>query len=897
MGKAVAADKKGAFHLMEEASSRAAKGKVTAVLGPTNTGKTYLAIERMLGHKSGMIGFPLRLLARENYDRIVKVKGPSAVALVTGEEKIVPKTARYFVCTVESMPLDRPVEFMAVDEIQLCADGERGHIFTDRLLNARGLSETMVLGSDTMTGLIRKLLPNTEFIQRPRFSRLTYAGHKKLTRLPRRSAIVAFSANDVYELAELVRRTRGGTAVVLGALSPRTRNAQVEMFQAGEVDYLVATDAIGMGLNMEIDHVAFAKLDKFDGVGPRKLRAGEIGQIAGRAGRHMADGTFGTTHEASELDEAMIDAVESHRFEAVTLAQWRNAALDMRSGELLLRSLEFHPDRPELRRARPADDQESLTALLRDADIAAKARGRAVTSLLWEVCQIPDFRKVMSDQHHRFQTQVFEFLSRGEEKLPQDWVAAQVEKLDTALGDIDALMARIAHVRTWTYVSHRAEWLDHAEEWQAKTRAIEDRLSDALHEKLTQRFVDRRASRIAQTLAQGDALLAGIKENGEVVVDGQPVGSLHGFRFTLEPSIQPGDAKAVLTAARRALKSEIEARLAALDAAESAHFRLGTDGAIVWHEAPIAKLVPGNDPLSPGLLVLDSPLLSSDEKERIRTRVAAFVSTHIAEKLKPLFAVQELQGLQAGGRGIAFHLRESLGLVTRASVRPLIESLTPEDRRLLARAGVRLAPRLVYLPALLKPAAAHLKALLWSLHHRRTGGWPHWDGRSSLPLDETVPPGLAAALGYIVLGPRLVRADVADRIEVQLMTTAKANDGLVADTLPLLSLLGCTREELPLIVRDFGFEKHALENGGEGLRQRGRQKPRPKRDASPPPPAAATEATENGEVTAPPPVAAPKKKPRRKPHRAPKPAPSPVPVDPNSPFAILRTLTFAKARR
>jgi ATP-dependent RNA helicase SUPV3L1/SUV3 len=871
MGKPVSPDKTPETCLMADLYASRAQSRLTAVLGPTNTGKTYLAIERMLGHKTGMIGFPLRLLARENYDRIVKAKGASAVALVTGEEKIVPKTARYFVCTVESMPLDRPVEFLAIDEIQLCADGERGHIFTDRLLHARGSSETMVLGADSMTGIIRKLLPGTEFIQRPRFSRLTYAGHRKLTRLPRRSAIVAFSANDVYELAETVRRQRGGTAVVLGALSPRTRNAQVEMFQAGEVDYLVATDAIGMGLNMEIDHVAFAKLEKFDGVGPRKLRAGEIGQIAGRAGRHMADGTFGTTQEAAEFDEAMIDAVESHRFEAVTVCQWRNHDLDFRNGELLLRSLEFHPDRPELRRARAADDQESLTALLRDATIAEKARGRTMTALLWEVCQIPDFRKVMSDQHHRFQMQVFGFLSEATDKLPQDWVASQVEKLNNAQGDIDALMARIAHVRTWTYVSHRAEWLDNAEDWQAKTRAIEDKLSDALHDRLTQRFVDRRASRIAQTLAQGDSLLAGVKENGDVVVDGQPVGTLHGFRFTLEPSIQPGDAKAVLTATRRALKSEIDARLAAIEVSEDAHFRLGSDGVVVWLEAPIAKLTPGNDPLSPGLFVLDSPLISSDERERIRVRAHSFVTSCIRTRLKPLFALQEIEGLQAGGRGIAFQLREALGLVTRASVRALVQSLTPEDRRLLARAGVRLAPRLVYMPALLKPAAAHVKALLWSLHHRHERGWPNWDSRSSVPLDETLPSGLVAALGYVVLGPRAVRADVADRVEVLLMTTAKANEGIIADPLPLIALLGCAKAELPTIVRDFGFEKHGLENGAEGLKQRGHGK---KKRADDP----------KGEAS---------ETPKRRHKRPPPPKPA-TPPDPNSPFAVLKNLTFAK---
>ena len=419
--------------------SSLAHSRVTAVLGPTNTGKTYLAIERMLGHRSGMMGFPLRLLARENYDRVVKIKGARQVALVTGEEKIVPPSARYFLCTVESMPIDRAVAFLGVDEIQLCADPDRGHVFTDRLLHARGQEETMFLGADTIGPLLRKLAPEAETITRPRFSTLSHSGARKLTRLPPRSAVVAFSVAEVYALAEVMRRQRGGTAVVLGALSPRTRNAQVAMFEAGEVDYLIATDAIGMGLNLNLDHVAFAKLSKFDGHAMRRLSAAELAQIAGRAGRHMSDGTFGTTGEARGFEPEMVEAVESHRFDPLPALYWRSRDLDFRSPKALIKSLERRPREPELARAREAEDLRALAALARDPEIAGLAGNPGALRLLWEVCQVPDFQKILSDQHARLLGRMFQFLVAPEARLPEDWVARQIDRLDRADGDIDAL--------------------------------------------------------------------------------------------------------------------------------------------------------------------------------------------------------------------------------------------------------------------------------------------------------------------------------------------------------------------------------------------------------------------------------------------------------------------------
>ncbi|MEK9725758.1 MAG: helicase-related protein, partial [Rhodospirillaceae bacterium] len=490
---------------MQIATDRA---RIVAVLGPTNTGKTHFAMERMLAYESGIIGFPLRLLARENYERAVAIKGAGQVALITGEEKILPPGARYFMCTAESMPLSRPVAFLALDEVQMCADPDRGHIFTERLLRARGKHETLFLGAETMRPLIRALVPDAEFQTRPRMSTLRYTGAKKTSRLPARSALVAFTAPDVYAIAELVRRQRGGAALVMGALSPRTRNAQVAMYQDGEVDYLVATDAIGMGLNMDIDHVCFAQTRKFDGRLHRTLDPSELGQIAGRAGRHMNDGTFGTTTEIGGFDEDTVHAIQAHEFEPLRRVYWRNWRLDFRSPKALQRSLARPPDQPGLVRAREADDERALTALLADTETAERAKGTEAVHLLWEVCRIPDFRKVMSDAHARQLGVIYKHLTTGERRIPTDWIARQVAHLDRLDGDIDTLTQRIAGVRTWTYVAHRADWLADAAHWQDRTRAIEDRLSDALHERLTQRFVDRRTAVLVKRLQENADILA-----------------------------------------------------------------------------------------------------------------------------------------------------------------------------------------------------------------------------------------------------------------------------------------------------------------------------------------------------------------------------------------------------
>src|SRR6201981_601400 len=572
--------------------------RLVAVLGPTNTGKTHLAIERMLGHRSGMIGFPLRLLARDNYDRIVKLRGARPVALITGEEKISPPSASYFVCTVESMPLDRPVDFLAVDEIQLCADPERGHVFTARLLHARGLQETMFLGADTIKPLMRRLVPGIEYVSRPRFSTLSSTGYKKVTRLPPRSAVVAFAMSDVFSLAELVRRQRGGTAVVMGALSPRARNAQVGMFQAGEVDYLVATDAIGMGLNMDLDHVAFARIGKFDGRGPRRLPAAELAQIAGRAGRHMNDGTFGTTAEQGTLDAEVVEAIETHSFEPLTRLNWRNNRLQFGSISALLKSLDERPSKPGLVQAREADDPRALQALARNPDIGELATHPGAVRLLWKVCQIPDFRKVMSESHTRLLAHCFLHLAGPEERLPIAWIAGQMANLDRTDGDIDTLMARIAHVRTWTYITHRSDWVEDAAAWQERARAIEDRLSDALHESITQRFVDRRSAFLVRQLASEGELIAAVSKAGEVLVEGAHVGRLEGLRFVPD-SVDGVDARMLVAAASRVLRAEVSARARLLSADTDDAFEISDNGELCWRGESVGRMAAGARLLAP----------------------------------------------------------------------------------------------------------------------------------------------------------------------------------------------------------------------------------------------------------------------------------------------------------
>ncbi len=780
--------------------------RLTAVLGPTNTGKTYLAVERMLGHASGMIGFPLRLLARENFDRIRKAKGERAVALVTGEEKIVPASAQYFVCTVESMPLDRPVGFLAIDEVQMAADPERGHVFTDRILHARGMDETMLLGADTMRPLLRRLLPGLEVITRPRFSTLRYSGPRKPTRLPPRSAVVGFSAAEVYRIAETMRRQRGGCAVVMGALSPRTRNAQVEMYQAGEVDYLVATDAIGMGLNMDLVHVAFAGLSKFDGRAPRHLTPAELAQIAGRAGRHMNDGSFGTTAEVGDLAPEAVEAIENHRFDAISALRWRNSDLDFHSIDSLRLSLERRsPDRA-LIRAREADDQLALAALGREEEIARRVGGPATVRLLWEVCQIPDFRKVMSDTHARLLAQIFRHLTSSAQRLPTDWVAAQVARLDRTEGDIDTLMARIAHIRTWTYIAHRAGWLGEPAAWQERTRAVEDKLSDALHRSLTQRFVDRRQALLLRRMKDGGALEGAVTRAGEVIVEGQSVGQLAGFRFIPDGSCGVEEQRPLLTAARRALTREIPARLARLEAAGDEAFALSAAGILSWEGAPVARAIAGEIVTSPRVDPLPSDLLDGAERERLRRRLSLWLDDHIARRLKPLVAAAADAGVAGATRGVVFQLIEALGLLPR---RELAAQLPLADLKMLRRLGVRLGRESLWFPALV--SAAGLAALLWCIKAGRAPAPLPPRRPASLVRDPALPAEFYHAVGYRLAGSLVVRADALERLSD--LTQRLADQGPFLPVEALRQCIQCDMVALPAVIAALGYR--SVEEEGE----------------------------------------------------------------------------------
>ncbi len=776
--------------------------RVIAVLGPTNTGKTYLAFERMLAHGSGVMGFPLRLLARENYDRAVRLKGERQVALITGEEKIVPPFAKYFFCTVESMPIDKQVAFLAVDEIQLAADPDRGHVFTDRLLHARGLEETMFMGADTVRPLLKRLIPHAEIVTRPRFSTLTYVGPKKIQRLPPRCAVVAFTAQDVYAIAELIRRQRGGAALVMGALSPRTRNAQVALFQSGEVDYLVATDAIGMGLNMDVDHVAFASVAKFDGAAHRDLRPHEFAQIAGRAGRHMSHGTFGVTGEAPEMTPDVIARIEAHDFEPLTSFNWRNPVLDFRSVDALRASLARDPDYAGLRRAAPAADERVFNEALRDPEVASRATWPGSVKLLWQVCQIPDFGRGAGDRHARLLAQIYGMLcDRG--TLSTEWLAAQIASLDTLDGGIDTLLQRIANIRIWTFVSHRPDWIEDSMHWQGRTRAVEDRLSDALHQALTQRFVDVRTTGLLRRLQDRDRLVAAVDAEGEVVVEGHHVGRLEGFKFVADAAEGELAGRAVSNAAFRALGSELSRRAVDLIAAPNSDLTLGGDAELRWKDVPVARLLAGSTPLKPQIALIGGELFEGAARAKVEARLSSFATQEIATVLAPLVraAAADLSGHV---RGLVYQVTEGLGSIPTSSVMQLIARLQKTDFSSLRRLGIWVGKHDVYMPDLVRPKASRLAALLWAAHHNlhKIPDLPP-AGRTSVLLADDVPGGFLRAAGFRVLGARAVRLDIVERLSVD--CRARAQDGIFAADATLANLLGCSAADLQKVLIVLGY--------------------------------------------------------------------------------------------
>jgi ATP-dependent RNA helicase SUPV3L1/SUV3 len=800
---------------------------VTAVLGPTNTGKTHLAIERMLGHDTGLIGLPLRLLAREVYDKIAARAGVDRVALITGEEKIKPDHPRYYVCTVEAMPREIEVDFLAIDEVQLAADPDRGHVFTDRLLHVRGKQETLMLGAQTMRDAISDLIPGANFISRPRLSKLSYAGEKKITRLPPRSAVVAFSAAEVYAVAELIRRQRGGAAVVLGALSPRTRNAQVALYQSGDVDFLVATDAIGMGLNLNVEHVAFAGLRKFDGQVNRDLTPAELGQIAGRAGRHMNDGTFGVTGSVEAFTSDLIERLETHTFDTVRLLQWRNRDLDFGSVDRLRDSLRQAPREGRLMRARMADDVTALETVCHDREVVALAAAPAAVGRLWEVCQVPDYRKISPQNHAELVATLYKFLMAPTERIPEDWFANQVALADRTDGDIDTLANRIAHIRTWTFVSNRADWLVDPEHWQGRTRAIEDSLSDALHERLTQRFVDKRTSALMRGLKQKDELYAEIAEDGTVQVERHYVGRLLGFRFYADTQAEGIHGKAARNAAAHVLAKELGMRVRRVLAAKSDAFKLTRQGQVLWRDEEIARLEAGDDALKPSVNIVADEHLPTADKEKVRERLATWLGELCAERLKPLLEITGAQDISGLARGIAFRLKEDFGVLRRESVSEEIRLLDQPARAQLRKYGVRFGAFNIYFPVLLKPASSELATVLWTLKYGPAHGLdiarlpgPPRAGLTSLPADPQIPETFYRVAGYHVCGPRAVRIDMLERLSdlIRPLVAWRADptnpapppkgatgDGGFRTTPEMMSILGCSAAELGNVLKVLGF--------------------------------------------------------------------------------------------
>ena len=737
-----------------------------AVLGPTNTGKTHLAIERMCAHSSGMIGFPLRLLAREVYDRVCAIKGEKNVALITGEERIEPAGARYLLCTAEAMPVtDRSMAFVAIDEAQLGADRERGHVFTDRLLHARGRDETMILGSSTLEPMVKALVPGAEIVTRPRFSTLSHAPARKLSRIPPRSAIVAFSIEQVYAIAEMLRRFRGGAAVVMGALSPQTRNAQVALYQSGEVDYLVATDAIGMGLNLDVEHVAFAGLSKYDGQRHRRLTPSEMAQIAGRAGRHQKDGSFGTLtgsggHD-SEFTPEEVYAIEEHRFAPLTKLFWREPEPRFDTLATLIADLESRPDRPELAPAPEAIDLSVLKRLADDADVAGTVRGVRQVERFWEVCRLPDFRQQGVETHSRFVARLWQDLRHGE--LGADFVAQQIAQLDRTGGDIDTLQGRIAAIRSWAYIAQRPDWVLAREEMAARARAVEARLSDALHGKLTERFINRRTAVLMKKLGPDSGLLSVRLEDEEVLVEGEHIGSLRGFTFHVDPSARLTDRKLLLAAAEKHLPALLQTRAETLTAAihEGNAAITFKDGVLAWEGERLAGLEAGRSLLAP-VLVPDRTLDTIPGPARKALVAALEVWLERAlEPLAPLRKLDEASRAPDAGpdlRALLITLVEHGGILEREGSG--LERVEKARRPMLAKLGVRVGTLDLFVPAILKPGPI----ALWRELARIAGARPRGG-----PPEAEMPPALPATQrqrvpGYRSLGKQLIRLDMAEKL-------------------------------------------------------------------------------------------------------------------------------------
>lgn len=777
---------------------------ISAVLGPTNTGKTHYAIERMLSYKSGIIGLPLRLLAREVYDKIVRLRGISQVALLTGEERIVPSKASYWVCTVEAMPEGKSAEFLAVDEIQLANDPERGHVFTDRLLRSRGINETLFLGSETMRYTIKNLVPDAQFVSRDRLSTLIYTGSKKISRMPARSAIVGFSVDNVYTIAEILRRLKGGAAVVMGALSPRTRNAQVELYQNGDVDYLVATDAIGMGLNLDVNHVAFSSLSKFDGRRSRNLAPNELAQIAGRAGRGMNNGTFGVTGDAKPLDAKIAESIMEHRFSPQTTLQWRNADLNYGSLHKLIESLEASPDDPSLVKARESDDLLALKTLSQSEPVLKRVTNPIAVKLLWKVCSIPDFRSIGHGEYTSLLETIFlNLYDLG--RISDDWLQKQVSSLENIHGNIDTLSKRLAYMRTWTYISQRKGWVHDETHWRNRTRVIEDLLSDALHECLTKRFVDRRTSILLRRLKDKEALLAEVDKEGQVTIEGEFVGKLEGFRFIADKDADGPEAKAVKTAAMAALVPHFHLMADRFYKAPDTEIDFTDQGGLMWGENALGRLSAGDNPLKPNIHSFIEENVSGEIQQKIERRLQHFIDRKIATLFEPLLALERDDKLLGLARGFAFTIVENFGLVPRETVAETVKLLDQDARSTLRKHGVRFGQHTIFMPLLLKPAPTRLRLVLWSLV-KNIDEFPSAPppGLVTVPSETLLLSGLDTMSGYRKAGERAIRVDMLERL-ADMLRSQDSKSGFECNS-DMLSITGMTLEQFAGLMIGLGYK-------------------------------------------------------------------------------------------
>ena len=788
------------------------KDKITAVLGPTNTGKTFMAIETMLSFDSGMIGFPLRLLAREVYDKIVKRVGVSNVALITGEEKIIPANSKYFLCTVESMPIDKQLDFVGIDEIQMCSDRERGHIFTDRLLNLRGEKLTMLMGSNTMKSLLSNLKEDIEFISKDRLSQLTYSGYKKISRIERKSAIIAFSAEEVYAIAELLRRQKGGAAIVMGSLSPKTRNSQVELYQKGDVDYLVATDAIGMGINMDLDNIYFSNLKKFDGKKLRRLNLSEIGQISGRAGRNKNDGSFGITGECKEITSEEVELLENHKFEDIRNIFWRNSNLDFRSINNLIKTLEEKPDKDWLRRISECEDEKVLKYLIKDNGLMIEEKSEEI-KLLWECCQIPDFVKKTYGHHLEIVKKVFQFLKGGKAKITNQYMKAQLSNLDKLEGNVDSISNRIANVRTWSYVANKSNWVENQDYWIERTKYLEDKLSDRLHEELTKSFIDKRASVLAKGLKQDITFETKIIENERVLINDQFIGTLKGLKMDLDLKIGALDAdiKSLKKAARQNVAPEILRRINLI--LKCNDFELNEDFKIYWNKYPIAKLCPGKDYLNPEIELIIDDMIEFTEQKDLKDYLVKWLSNKITIELDSLFKLKSIKESNSQVRALGYQLYENYGVVKREKVGPLVKRLTQEDRKSLRDIGVKFGRYHIFLFKLFKPKQVSLRVLLWkNFKQINLSLKPPTFGLNFTDNSKFENKDFMLLCGFEKFDRFFVRIDILERLFIHIIKNNLENNQEVKLVPEMLNLLGCNKENFVKLIKNMNYKPFEKNN-------------------------------------------------------------------------------------